>query len=93
MSEQELHDFISQILVRTAQEPVRTGLVLGELIRILEEQNTRKPLVDMVRTIQGSLPEAYELKQEFSQADVDVIRRRADERKRREEEAANQGRC
>ena len=93
MKYKELHDFVQRILAVTYRDPTRTSLVLGELIHILEEQGTSKQHVDMVKSIQNSLPEAYELSETFSKEDVIIIERRAAERKRREEEAARSGRC
>ncbi len=93
MTKDSLILFMKRILENGSES--KSCISLNQLKEILETQNADKALVDLVRQTLLSLPEAKAAAKEstFSEESLQIAIRRTKERKRREAEMANRGRC
>ena len=93
MTEESLVLFMKRLLEYGSVTKTVTSLI--QLKQILEMQNARQELVDLVQKTIVSLPEAKKAAMEdsFSEESLRIAIRRAEERKIREAEIASRGRC
>lgn len=93
MTRDSLLHFMKRILEKGSPEKSKESL--QQLKEILEMQNAEMELIGLVESTLVSIPEAKELakKDNLSEANLAIAFRRAAERRRREEELANRGRC
>ena len=93
MTEESLVLFMKRLLEYGSVPKTVTSLI--QLKQILEMQNARQELVDLVQKTIVSLPEAKKAAMEdsFSEESLKIAIRRAEERKIREAEIASRGRC
>ena len=73
----------------------KSSASLNQLREILEIQNADVEMINLVHQTLDSLPEAKEAAREsaFTEENLRIAIRRAEERKRREAEMADRGRC
>ena len=93
MTRDSLLKFLKRILEKGSAE--KTAESLRQLKKILETQNAGIEMIKLVESTLASIPEAKEtaVNDSFSEKDLQIAFRRAAERRRREEELANRGRC
>ena len=95
VNEQELLAFIERILSNSS--PDIAGDRCAELLRALKDQNLLTPeLQQAVTPLTGCIPEMYQVfpnGKKVTMAGLREADRRAAERRRREEEARDYGRC
>ena len=93
MKKDELLAFARKILESSSMN--KATAALKQLIALLEEQGASEIDVDLVKMMARSIPEMKELANQgaFTVEDVVIAKRRAQERKAREEAARINGRC
>ena len=93
MTKESLILFMKRILKNGSS--AKSSASLNQLREILEMQNADRELINLVRQTIKSLPEAKSAANEpkFTEESLRIAIRRAEERKEREREMADRGRC
>ena len=93
MNKEALLVFMQRILENGSNE--KSILALQQLRAILQAQNTDPSLIALVNSTLLGIPEAKEAAKEplLTEMSLRIALKRAEDRRRREEAAARQGRC
>ena len=93
MNKDTLLAFIQRILKNGSD--LKSGIALKQLLTILESQNADPSMIKLVQSTLEGIPEAKEAAKAkiLTEEMLQIAFRRAKDRRRREEEAARQGRC
>ena len=93
MNKDTLLAFIQRILENGSD--LKSGMAINQLLTILESQNVDPSMIKLVRSTLEGIPEAKEAARSevLTEEMLQIAFRRAEDRRRREEEAARQGRC
>ena len=95
MTEQALLNFIQQVLRHSATQ-AKARLTLSQLRSTLEIQGVNSKMLSLIQTTVDSLPESLELAKSsasYTKEELEIAKRRAAERRAREEAARHYSRC
>ena len=96
MSDKELLDFMQRILI--SSNSAKAWLILSQLKDILSQQNASEHQIRLLEDTMQSVQEAKEVAQDagkraLTEEDLKIAAHRAAERRRREQEMRDRGRC